>query len=93
MTSRGAIQQRIALLSSEAQTALATRRLFVEWEIKTSCAMPGGFSRCYLLRDRRYFFAGMYLQCRALPSASHLIDVANLSWRVSSRFASVTHSR
>ena len=41
----------------------------------------------------RYFFAGMYFQFRGLPSASHLIDVANLSLRVSSRFASVTHSR
>ncbi len=35
----------------------------------------------------------MYFQCRVLPSASHLIEVASLSLRVSSRFASVTHSR
>ena len=40
-----------------------------------------------------YFLAGIYFQCRGLPCASHSIDVANLSFRVSSRFASVTHSR
>lgn len=48
---------------------------------------------CLGLRGAAYFFAGMYFQCRGLPSASHLIDVANLSLQVSSRFASVTHSR
>src|SRR5436190_22507167 len=41
--------------------------------------------------SENYFFAGMYFQLRALPSASHLMDFARRSIRVSSRFASVIH--
>ena len=36
--------------------------------------------------------SGMYFQLRGFPSASHLREVASRSLRVSSRFASATHS-
>src|SRR4051812_15757629 len=42
---------------------------------------------------RRRVFAGVYFQLRALPSASHFIVFSRRSLRVSSRFASVIHSR
>src|SRR4051812_9044421 len=87
ITSRGAIQQGMPAASSEAHAAFATARLLEECEMKTSCAIAGSQSR-----SPRYFFAGMYFQLRALPSLSHLIDLSRRSLRVSSRFASVTHS-
>ena len=53
-TSRGAIQQRIAALSRAAQRGSATDLFFVEYEIKTSCAMQFqmGFTR--VLQESRH---------------------------------------
>jgi len=48
--------------------------------------------KTFTRRGRLYFREGMYFQFLGLPSASHMIDVFNRSLRVSSRFASLTHS-
>src|SRR2546421_5349558 len=56
-------------------------------------ARETGWRRHYDRLTGTRLFAGWYFQWRDFPSESHLIEVASLSWRVSSRLASVIHSR
>jgi hypothetical protein len=60
-TSRGALQQRIAALSRAAQRGSATDLFFVEYEMKTSCAMLFQMGPFYLFLSATAIAAGLML--------------------------------